>query len=225
MSRRLTPKTTLEGLKREAKRWLKALRDNVGEARARFERVLPNAPDVPTLRDVQHALAREHGAPGWSALKSELARSASSDVRPTLERFERMASNLLDAYRTGTPDAMQRHWNDTWHRRTWDAMRRYVQFDLGRGHGPEAEQADISLDDARFLIAREHGFESWHGLTEYIAQLPPGKRMIAARLTDHGIAALAQLPRLRELRVGGMAQVTPELTVAFPPRVRVRYSP
>ena len=73
MSRELTPRSTLENLKREAKRWLKALRANVGEARARFDRALPDAPSEPTLRDVQHALAREHGLSGWSALKSRLS--------------------------------------------------------------------------------------------------------------------------------------------------------
>ena len=49
MSRQITPRTTLENLKREAKRWLKALRANAGEARARLERALPNAPASPTL--------------------------------------------------------------------------------------------------------------------------------------------------------------------------------
>ncbi|MDP9279661.1 MAG: hypothetical protein M3P00_09605, partial [Gemmatimonadota bacterium] len=66
MPRQITPRTTLENLKREAKRWLKALRANVADARARLRRVLPNAPEVPTLREVQHALALEHGLPGWT---------------------------------------------------------------------------------------------------------------------------------------------------------------
>jgi uncharacterized protein len=72
MHRKLTPKTTLENLKREAKRWLKALRENDGEARARLERVLPEAPASPGLREVQHALALEHGLSGWTALRNQL---------------------------------------------------------------------------------------------------------------------------------------------------------
>ena len=81
MTRRITPRSSLENLKREAKRWLKALRANVTEARTRLERALPNAPAVPTLRDVQHALAVEHGLPGWAALKNLVAgvRSQSDD--------------------------------------------------------------------------------------------------------------------------------------------------
>ena len=72
MQRKLTPKSTLENLKREAKRWLKALRENDIEARARLQRANPTAPASPTLRDVQHALALEHGLSGWTELKQQL---------------------------------------------------------------------------------------------------------------------------------------------------------
>jgi ankyrin repeat protein len=74
MSRKLTPRSSLESLRREAKRWLKALRAQDPEARARFTRIIPDAPATPTLRDVQLALAREHGVAGWTGLKQELAR-------------------------------------------------------------------------------------------------------------------------------------------------------
>jgi len=67
-----TPQYTLERLKKEAKRWLKTLRAGDPEARARLERATPNAPAAPTLRDVQHAVARELEYPGWTALKQEL---------------------------------------------------------------------------------------------------------------------------------------------------------
>jgi uncharacterized protein len=76
MSRQLTPKTNLDNLKKEAKRWLKALRENDGEARARLERVYPNAPAEPALRHVQHALALEYGLASWRDLKSRLAGEA-----------------------------------------------------------------------------------------------------------------------------------------------------
>lgn len=80
MSRQITPRSTLENLKREAKRWLRDLRANVGEARSRLERVFPDAPSIPTLRDVQHALACEHGLAGWSELKRRLDANTSSSV-------------------------------------------------------------------------------------------------------------------------------------------------
>jgi uncharacterized protein len=60
--------STLDNLRKSAKRWLKALRDGDGEARARLQRAYPDAAAEPTLRDVQHALAREHGHDSWHAL-------------------------------------------------------------------------------------------------------------------------------------------------------------
>lgn len=77
MSRRqLTSATTLDNLKKEAKRWLKALRLGDERTRARLLRAYPDAPAEPTLRDVQHALALEHGFTGWTALKNRLAGAA-----------------------------------------------------------------------------------------------------------------------------------------------------
>jgi hypothetical protein len=59
MSRSLTPKSSMETLKKEAKRWLKALRSGDREARSRLQRAYPSAPATPGLRDIQHALALE----------------------------------------------------------------------------------------------------------------------------------------------------------------------
>lgn len=72
MSRSLTPDSSLETLRKEAKRWLKALRAGDAEARRRLVAITPAAPADPGLRDVQLALAREHGLPGWAALKTAL---------------------------------------------------------------------------------------------------------------------------------------------------------
>ena len=155
---------SLDSLKKEAKRWLAALRADAADARARLERVLTELHARPTLRDVQHALAREHGFPGWAALKEGLA--SDRDVGAgALAEYEAMAEALLEAYRTGTPDAMERHYCHTWHRRQWRAMRTYVQLDLARRPNRPDDDVAITLDDARYLIAIEHGFESWDALT------------------------------------------------------------
>jgi len=69
MSRPITPDLSIDSLKKEAKRWLKALRANDTLARARFARALPTVPPAPGLRDVQLALAREFGLEGWTTLK------------------------------------------------------------------------------------------------------------------------------------------------------------
>jgi hypothetical protein len=86
MSDKLPPGRGLDSLRKEAKRWLAALRANAADARARLERALPNARAIPTLRDVQHALAREHGFPGWAACVGGDAHVRPARPRQTADR-------------------------------------------------------------------------------------------------------------------------------------------
>ena len=72
MSRTLTPDSSLETLKKEAKRWLKALRAGDAQARRRLIAATSTVPANPGLRDVQLALAREYGFRGWTALRRAL---------------------------------------------------------------------------------------------------------------------------------------------------------
>ena len=60
--------STLDNLRKSARRWLKAIRAGDADARARFARAYPSSPGEPTLRDVQHALARERGHQDWLAM-------------------------------------------------------------------------------------------------------------------------------------------------------------
>ena len=76
MSRQLTPKSNLDTLKKEAKRWLKALHADDLEARKRLQCAYPKAPAEPGLRDIQHALAQEHGLANWAELKDKLSEYA-----------------------------------------------------------------------------------------------------------------------------------------------------
>ena len=168
----------LESLKKEAKRWLDALRSGDAAARARLRQASPDAPADPGLRDVQLAVAREHGFPGWAALKDAVA-SRDDEGRRALALYETKADALLEAYRTGTPEAMERHYRHTWHRRAWPAMRRYVQLDLGKRPAGEVDDVDITLDDARYLVALEHQFASWDALKDYTKTLRAGRRLAA----------------------------------------------
>jgi ankyrin repeat protein len=72
-SRALTSRTSLDHLRKDAKRWLKTLRAGDPVARARLKAAWPQAPAEPALRDLQHALAREYGQDSWIALKTALA--------------------------------------------------------------------------------------------------------------------------------------------------------
>ncbi|MGN6819602.1 MAG: ankyrin repeat domain-containing protein [Sphingomonas sp.] len=72
MPRILTPKTSLDNLRKDAKRWLKALRAGDEAAIARLRESGAKASADPGLRDVQHALALEYGCENWIALKAAL---------------------------------------------------------------------------------------------------------------------------------------------------------
>ena len=76
--------SALEGLRKQAKRWLRALRDPDGEghadALARLERVLPRHGDPPVLREVQQALAREQAFSSWAELKEHHELDAGEDL-------------------------------------------------------------------------------------------------------------------------------------------------
>ena len=170
MSRKITPRTTLENLKRDAKRWLKALRANVADARDRLRRVLPNPPEAPTLRQVQHALALEYGLSGWTELKNRLPQST------PIRYYESVAEALVTAYGTGEDGAMRIVWDYFGHMRAWDGMRRYVRLDLGKTEQPGHPEDDaITLSEAQYLVARVQGFESWRALVDFAASVPPGK--------------------------------------------------
>jgi ankyrin repeat protein len=87
--RALTPNSNLDALRREAKRWLKSIAAGDHDAAARFRSVFPDRQDAPKLREVQQALAREHGFPSWAALKQEIddrTRSHAQRVELFLEK-------------------------------------------------------------------------------------------------------------------------------------------
>jgi hypothetical protein len=182
MSRQISPATTLDTLKREAKRWLRQLRAGDAAARARYAAAAPAASDVsdvsaealaaPTLRAVQHALAREYGFPGWTALTRRLENAA-------LTRYERVAEALVTAYRAPDPEAMRVVWDYFGHMRAWDGMRRYIRLDLGGPEHVADPAADfITLAQARYLVARGQGFPGWEALVAFTEAVPPGQPIL-----------------------------------------------
>jgi ankyrin repeat protein len=82
MPKTLGPRATLDTLKKDAKRWLKALREGDPAAAERLREAWSDAPAQPSLREVQHALAREHGFASWARLKEALADRALAALGP-----------------------------------------------------------------------------------------------------------------------------------------------
>ena len=148
MTRRITPQTTLENLKKEAKRWLKNLRSANPEARARFVKAHPKAPANPALRDVQLAIAREFGFPGWIALKQAV----------DAEKYETLAADMVNVYATGDAtalDRINRHYGRT---STVDDLRALVWRLIYKVRRAKGSAEAFGLEEARELIARTSRF-------------------------------------------------------------------
>ncbi|HEX4736823.1 MAG TPA: ankyrin repeat domain-containing protein [Allosphingosinicella sp.] len=108
MPRALTPRTRLDTIRKEAKRWLKALRAGDAKARARLDAAWRGAPAAPGLRDVQHAVALEYGSESWTALKAAIAELAPAlQSRP--ERIERLLRHGWDGDINAARRILARH--------------------------------------------------------------------------------------------------------------------
>jgi ankyrin repeat protein len=89
MPRVLAPRTNLDVLRKEAKRWRKAIEAGDADATARYAAAVRDARPNPKLREIQHALAGEYGFATWAALKQEIedrARSHAERVALFLEK-------------------------------------------------------------------------------------------------------------------------------------------
>jgi ankyrin repeat protein len=75
MPRPLKSTTSLDTLRKEARRWLNAVRGGDRHAQDRLTRVIARAGRV-SLRVVQQALAREYGFESWAALKRDRERQS-----------------------------------------------------------------------------------------------------------------------------------------------------
>ncbi len=206
MQRKLTSNTTLDNLRKEAKRWLKALRENDTEACERLQNTYPNVSGRPVLRHVQHALAREYGHDSWKELKQAVQRAAAerhAQVTPasqirTAGEYQHVAQDFVNAYE-GDASALHRlneHYGRSFsfedlHAEIW---RRVYAF---RQRAFREPKNYLRLDEAQLLIAQDAGFGSWTALMQAVAagapppgtayaidtrenRIAPGRRMTAA---------------------------------------------
>ncbi len=160
---------SLLNLRKAAKRWLKELRAGVPEARARLERAYPNAPARPVLRDVQHALAREHGYDNWIAWKTATDRPAADSGWPvlTVDEYAQLANDFVQAFDAQDQSALDRlnaHYRRTF---TFDDLaaeiwRRNYAY---RQRSSRVPHNYLPLDEAQMIVAQDAGFGSWEALT------------------------------------------------------------
>jgi hypothetical protein len=158
---RLPARPSLEQLRKQAKEKLKLLRRTNAAA---------------TLADAQFALAREYGFDSWPKLVHHVETVLSSG---RLARFERLADDLLAGY-GGDAAALERlgaHFGDS-----YDNRQRQVRV-RDRIDALHRDGAQPTLDDARLVLARAYGFDTWAALAEGLAQ-PPDSAAVR-----HGAAA------------------------------------
>ena len=172
MPRKISSASSLDTLRKEARRWVRALRAGDVRARARFNAAHQSPPAAPTLRDVQHALAREYGHDSWMALSAAVrtlnADSAEGLRRLTVAEFDQLAADFLSAFNVKDDAALQRvnaHyqrqftfedlWAEIW-RRVYSFRQRAFRT------APQA----LRLDEVRVVIAQDAGFPSWQALTQ-----------------------------------------------------------
>lgn len=185
MQKKITSNTTPDNLRREAKRWLKALREGDAAALQRLEAAYPKQSGNPVLREVQHALAREYGHENWKDLIGAVQEAARGR---TIEAFEQASRDFVDAYK-GDREALERfnrHYGreftledlkaEIWRR---DYAYRQRAFRVEENHFP--------LEEARLLIAQDNGFGSWEKLKDAIARGAPPSPAYAVDTRDQRI--------------------------------------
>jgi len=201
----LPPSPSLEQLRRRAKDLLHELKAGDAAAAARLAAHHPRPPEAPRLADAQLVIAREHGFPGWPALRAYVERVAAHG--PGLQHayrddggyHEDRASGLLASAQDGTETAVAAfaHWG-----------------------------APLTEAGARLVVAREHGFPSWAAMRRHVGSLgrsgePFARAYRAVEAHDaEGLAAtLARFPELVRARgtngndLLGMATATGDLRV------------
>ncbi len=137
----------------------------------------PNLPDDPPWA-TPLAWATRRGHHEIAHLLTEYERSGALPAH-SLEKYESLANDLVEAYRSGQDDAFRRIIDLFQINRplNWDLpplperiarFRRFVRERLGRRSDSENESDSLPLDDARLMAARANGFESWSELAKHL---------------------------------------------------------
>ena len=201
MPRTITPSTSVETLRKEAKRWLKQLRAGDPEARASLDRVYPSAPATPVLRDVQHAMALEYGFESWIAFKKAVSLSAEPAQHSwralSVAGYEQLAQDFVLTHDAHDLDALQRL--NTHYQRLFtvddvgaEIWRRVYAYRQRRSGVPKNY---LKVDEARTLVAQDAGFGSWAALTGAVSS---GKRPVPPYAIDPVANRIAPRRRLSD---------------------------
>ena len=149
---------SVEGLRKQAKRWLKAIRGGDAEARAKFDELVPRHTASVGLREVQQALARARGFASWAALKEYFE----------LEGLERAGGDaLLDEFLNKACLSYSDDWPSNW-RRAARILARHPELAQKNIYSAvvsgELERVRLLLEAEPELVNRKGGPRSWEPL-------------------------------------------------------------
>jgi hypothetical protein len=165
---RLPAHPSLEQLRKQAKELLRAVRGGVSTAVQRVRAGIPRLGDPAAagdfgLADVQFVLAREYGFDSWADLVHHVEATSSS-----ITRFERLAEEVARAYMAGDGNAVR---DINWTHGTsfvWDHDSDRMQRRLSTWYASPSRSIDLALADARHLVAKQSGVDSWAELLQAV---------------------------------------------------------
>jgi len=162
-----------EFYRKQAKALLKAARAGNGEAIARFRRFLPRPggeagplPEAIGLHDAQRVLAREHGFDTWPRFHAALFASdaPAKRFRPHVRGFawyEQRVAGVIGVHASGFSDSLQ-------------AIRAHHPR-FASASDDEIRAAPFTEDDARLVLAREHGCDDWDAFRQHVVAIEAGR--------------------------------------------------
>ena len=174
---RLPARPSLEQLRKQAKELLKEYHAGYRPTVERFRACVSQRSESEqasfALADAQFVLAREYGFESWARLIHYVAAIQPSD---RLGLFENLAQDLATAYMSGDAAAIREinalnGSSFVWEQEPGDMQRRLTTW-----FKSETRSSDLALADARLMVARAFGFESWGKFAESVAQPPNDPR-------------------------------------------------
>ncbi|MFZ0544701.1 MAG: ankyrin repeat domain-containing protein [Candidatus Promineifilaceae bacterium] len=167
MSNQLPPNPNLIYLKKQAKALHKQLKANKPTAVERCQQSHPRCEKLtaPKLSDAQLIIAREYGFASWPKLKHFIDgvrdRSLHRAFETDIDYYDGRAFGLHSVYLTGQQRALN--------------LIRQSHPRFANASDEAIKAADFTMDDARLVLAREHGFADWPALAAHVKRLAQGK--------------------------------------------------
>ncbi len=110
-------------------------------------------------------------------------------ARPSLEQYKKQAKELLKSAKSGHPEALQR---------TLQRLKNDHPRLAGLAH-LESQRAKLALADAQFVIAREHGFESWPRFAKHLQALTRQNSSVSRFESAVDAVVTGDAPKLEQL--------------------------